>query len=112
MSGLSRNMVMKLDCLDEVRPLVKVPRGDLLNVGMNPFNGNVVISVQDNPEARFYTRLIIDQLAEYVDMFELPADYRNDGAVVPDRKPSHEMPDNVKPFRFTRKRMAGVCDED
>lgn len=39
-------------------------------VGINRWNGNVVMAYQDHPEARFYIRLIIAQLSSYVDMFD------------------------------------------
>ena len=66
----SNHIIFPLNNVDDVAQLVDIPYGDLLVIAMNRWNGNVVMTFQDHPEARFYIRLIIDQLSNLVDMFD------------------------------------------
>lgn len=70
MSKPNRFIVFPLDNVEDVAQIMDLPYGDLLKIGMNRWNGNVVMSYQDHPQARFYIRLIIAQLSNYVDMFD------------------------------------------
>lgn len=56
--------------VDELEGIMSVPKGDLATFGVNPFNGNIVFCFQDNPAARFFIRLILDQLASSPNLFE------------------------------------------
>ena len=66
----NRHIIFPLEHVEDVAQLVNIPYGDLFTVAMNRWNGNVVLSFQDHPEARFFIRLIVAQLAEMVDMFD------------------------------------------
>lgn len=68
--GLSKHIIFPLDNVEEVAQVIDLPKGDILSIGMNRFNGNVVMSYSDHPEARFICRLIVAQLANCVDMFD------------------------------------------
>lgn len=70
MSKPNHHMIFPLDNVEDVAQVMDLPYGDLLTIGINRWNGNVVMSYQDHPEARFYIRLIVAQLAGYVDMFD------------------------------------------
>lgn len=67
---INRHMVIPLDGFHDVAQIMGVPRGDLFEFGINPFNGNIVVSWQDHPTARFFIRLVLAQLASYPDMFD------------------------------------------
>lgn len=71
----NKHMIFPLDNVEDLAQIINLPYGELFNVGVNRFNGNVVFTFQDHPEARFVIRLIIAQLAECVDMFD-PDEYR------------------------------------
>ncbi len=70
MSKPNRHLIFPLDNVEDVAQVMDLPYGELLSIGVNRWNGNVVMSYQDHPEARFYIRLIVAQLANYVDMFD------------------------------------------
>lgn len=70
MSKPNRHLIFPLDNVEDVAQVMELPYGELLSIGINRWNGNVVMSYQDHPEARFYIRLIVAQLANYVDMFD------------------------------------------
>ncbi|MEC4184119.1 hypothetical protein VJ918_04775 [Adlercreutzia sp. R21] len=66
----NKHIIFPLDNVEDVAQLVGIPYGELFHVSMNRWNGNVVFAFQDHPEARFFIRLIVAQLAEMVDMFD------------------------------------------
>ena len=59
-----------LENVEDIAQIIDLPYGELFNVGVNRWNGNVFLTYQDHPEARFMIRLIVSQLSEAVDMFE------------------------------------------
>ena len=72
----NKHIVFPLEHVDDVAQLVAIPYGD------------VVLAFQDHPEARFFIRLIVAQLADMVDMFDIAEygperhgliDYEDDG---------------------------------
>lgn len=67
-------LILPFDAIDDVAQVLDVPRGELLHIAMNPYNGNIVMNYQDNPNARLFIRLIVDQLATADDMFSAPSD--------------------------------------
>lgn len=67
----NKHIVFPLDHVDDVAQLVAIPYGELFHVSMNRWNGNVVLAFKDYPEARFFIRLIVAQLADMVDMFDI-----------------------------------------
>lgn len=64
------HIVFPLHGFSDFAQVMEPPRGMLFEFGINPFQGNVVMSFQDNPEARFAIRLVIQQLAEVADIFD------------------------------------------
>ena len=68
--NVNRHINVPLLGFDDVREVIRPPRGPLFDFAMNPFNGNVIYSWQDCPESRFYTRLILAQLSKYPDCFD------------------------------------------
>lgn len=66
----NKHIIFPLDNVEDVAQLINIPYGELFNVSMNRWNGNVVLSFQDHPEARFFIRMIVAQLSEVVDMFD------------------------------------------
>lgn len=66
----NKHIIFPLEHVDDVAQLVGIPYGELFRVSMNRWNGNVVFAFQDHPEARFFIRLIVAQLADMVDMFD------------------------------------------
>lgn len=66
----NRNIIFPLDNVADLAQVMTIPRGELFHVGMNRWNGNVILTYQDHPEARFFIRLIVGQLANVVDMFD------------------------------------------
>lgn len=67
------HIVFPLQGFADFAQVMQPPRGELFNFGLNPYNGNIVMSFQDNPEARFAIRLAIQQLAECADIFDSEA---------------------------------------
>ena len=63
-------LTFPLSGFSDFAQIMRPPRGELLNLGLNPYTGQVVMCWQDNPEARFAIRLIISQLSECVDIFD------------------------------------------
>lgn len=77
-------LIVPFSAIDDVAQVMDVPRGELFNVAMNPYNGNVVFNFQDNPNARMFIRLIVNQFACSDDMFSAsaptyPDPYESDG---------------------------------
>lgn len=70
MSRPNRSLIFPLDNVEELAQIMAVPGGDLFHVGLNRWNGNVVLTYQDHPEARFFIRLIVAQLSNVVDIFD------------------------------------------
>lgn len=77
MPGLSAHMVLPMEFFEDAAQVLDLPRGVLLSLALNPYNGNIIVSYQDNASARFFARLAVDQLAGYPDMFS--PDLRFDG---------------------------------
>lgn len=109
--GLSHHIIFPLDNVEEAAQFIDIPRGELLSVAMNRFNGNVVMSYADHPEARFFIRLIVAQLSQVADMFDEECyreprhgliDYEDDGryehfyGAPPPRSPLCPFPDLVE----------------
>lgn len=67
---INRHMIVPLEGFADVAQLVGTPSGTLFEFGLNKFNGNVVVSWQDNTTARFFIRLILSQLSKYPDLFD------------------------------------------
>lgn len=67
-------LILPFEAMPDVAQVLDVPRGQLFNVAMNPYNGSLVMQYQDNPNARLFIRLIVDQLATADDMFSAPLD--------------------------------------
>ncbi len=65
----NRHMVLPMDFFEDAAQVLPLPRGVLLDFAVNPFNGNIVVGYQDNPCARFFIRLVLEQLAGYDDLF-------------------------------------------
>ena len=57
-------LILPFEPIPDVAEVLDVPRGELFHIAMNPY--------QDNPNARLFIRLVIDQLANSDDMFSAP----------------------------------------
>lgn len=66
----NRFITFGIEGIRDVSEVVDIPRGTLFEVALNPWNGNVVFSFQDSPDARFLSRIVIGQLAENFELFE------------------------------------------
>lgn len=64
------SIIAPLQHVAEVAQFMDLPKGELFTVAMNPWNGNFIFRFQNHPDARFFIRLIIGQLAEMADMFD------------------------------------------
>lgn len=84
MACVNRHEVFPLDIYPEVSACgLELPKGELLHLSINPFNGNVVVAWQDNPCARFFLFEALRQLqADYPD-FPLPGWSRIPPVVLP-----------------------------
>lgn len=67
----TRYFTVPLGCYSDLCDTIDLPRGEIFAVAINPWNGNIVFSFQDNPTARFFSCLVLDQLASYEDVFLL-----------------------------------------
>ena len=65
-------LILPFEPIPDVAEVLDVPRGELFHIAMNPYNGNIVFTYQDNPNARLFIRLVIDQLANSDDRFSAP----------------------------------------
>ena len=106
-----------LENVEDIAQVIDLPYGDLFSVGVNRWNGNVFLTYQDHPEARFVIRLIVAQLSEVVDMFnaeELPP---TRGGLIPyEDELRYEAMYGSKPVRSNRPKCCSVireieCDE-
>lgn len=68
--NINRHMIIPLEGFADVAQLVGTPTGNLFEFGLNPWNGNIVMSWQDNTTARFYIRLILSQISKFPDLFD------------------------------------------
>ena len=67
---INRHMIVPLEGFADIAQVMGAPRGSLFEFGINPWNGNIVVSWQDNPTSRFFIRLALAQFSKYPDLFD------------------------------------------
>ncbi|MEE0705824.1 MAG: hypothetical protein UCH28_05500 [Adlercreutzia sp.] len=108
----NKTLITPLRNVEDVAQVMTLPRGTLFEVAVNPWNGNIVFHYQDNPDARFFTRLIIGQFAECLDMFDPDEhDAPNSGLVDYEDELRYESVYGSKPLRSNRPRSFACARE-
>ena len=101
-----------LENVEDIAQVIDLPYGDLFSVGVNRWNGNVFLTYQDHPEARFVIRLIVAQLSDAVDMFDsedLPP--TRSGLISYEDELRYEAMYGSKPLRSNRPRSFACARE-